>query len=125
MIFVEFVYKSILFIFASIIKLLLPDVAIKAWRDWILKRSIRLTPDGYSLRGGFMHNPLKGYPRNFRCWCGSNEKAKVCCLPDVSPVCSPKEAFANKYTVKFAELLMKESHDNEKKSSSEHSPVEI
>ncbi len=34
-------------------------------------------------RSGFSLNPLKRFPRNYRCWCGSGKKAKYCCLPRV------------------------------------------
>jgi hypothetical protein len=29
---------------------------------------------------GYVFNPLKGYPRNEPCFCGSGLKAKKCCL---------------------------------------------
>jgi hypothetical protein len=33
---------------------------------------------------GAMWNPLLSYPRNNKCWCGSLQKAKHCCMPRAS-----------------------------------------
>ena len=32
-------------------------------------------------KDGFAWNPLRDYPRNLACFCGSGGKAKRCCLP--------------------------------------------
>jgi hypothetical protein len=37
-------------------------------------------------------NPLKRYPRNAACFCGSGEKHKKCCGPMVIEYCSAKKA---------------------------------
>lgn len=35
----------------------------------------------YRADKGYGWNPLRGFPRNAPCWCGSKSKAKKCCLP--------------------------------------------
>lgn len=40
-------------------------------------RAVRETND-------FRFNPLKRFPRNLPCFCGSNKKAKSCCMPKLS-----------------------------------------
>ena len=30
-------------------------------------------------------NPLKRFPRNSPCFCGSDKKAKKCCMPNLAP----------------------------------------
>lgn len=110
---IEFVYKSILFIFASIMKLLLPDRMIIAWREWILNRAVKAKSDGSkAIKGSFVWNPLLKYPRNYRCYCGSDYNFKMCCLHRTPEVCSPREAFANKWAVKWAEKLQAEERGN-------------
>lgn len=37
-------------------------------------------------------NPVRKFPRNFGCFCGSGEKAKKCCLPHIAPTVSKKFA---------------------------------
>lgn len=37
-------------------------------------------------------NPLKGYPRNAACFCGSGDKHKKCCAPMVQEYCTAKKA---------------------------------
>lgn len=111
MIVIEFIYKSFLFIFASIMKFLLPAKAIGAWRNWILNRAVKVDSKGAkSYRGSFVPNPLLKYPRNYRCYCGSEFKFKMCCVHRTPEVCSPKEALANKWAVKWAEIC----HEKEK-----------
>lgn len=41
---------------------------------------------------GTTWNPLKKYPVNARCWCGSLTKAKKCCQPYVKAVVSEETA---------------------------------
>lgn len=36
---------------------------------------------GFALKEGYAFNPLRSYPPNYKCWCGSNRKSKLCCLP--------------------------------------------
>jgi hypothetical protein len=42
-------------------------------------------PKAWIPRIGFAFNPLRDYPRNAPCWCGSGVKAKKCHLPTVPP----------------------------------------
>jgi hypothetical protein len=35
--------------------------------------------------GGYDWNPLRDYPRNNPCFCGSGVKAKRCCIPRLHP----------------------------------------
>ena len=46
----------------------------------------------YKPDAGNAWNPLKGYPRNNPCFCGSTIKAKHCCLPRVLEYCGAKVA---------------------------------
>jgi hypothetical protein len=41
---------------------------------------------------GHVWNPMRKYPRNKGCFCGSGAKAKKCCLPDIRAACSEKFA---------------------------------
>lgn len=112
----KFILKLPVIMLAIIISIL-PKSWISMWRDSILRKSIRIHPDGaYAVRGGFVHNPLKRYPRNFRCFCGKMVKAKDCCLPEIAPVCSPKEALVNRLAVKWAEKLTGESDERSQES---------
>lgn len=45
----------------------------------------------YSPKPGHAWNPLKQYPRNEKCFCGSSEKAKKCCLPFIAATCTIEE----------------------------------
>lgn len=44
------------------------------------------------LRDGMEWNPMARFPRNNPCFCGSDKKAKKCCLDHVSEVCTQKQA---------------------------------
>jgi hypothetical protein len=46
----------------------------------------------YHLHAGNIWNPLRTYPRNNPCFCGSGQKSKRCCLPKVIPYTSQKHA---------------------------------
>lgn len=46
----------------------------------------------YYPKPGNAWNPLKAYPRNHDCFCGSELKAKKCCLPKVQEYCPAKTA---------------------------------
>lgn len=37
----------------------------------------------YCLKDGYVWNPLRGYPRNFTCFCGSGARFKHCCVDDI------------------------------------------
>jgi uncharacterized protein YecA (UPF0149 family) len=52
------------------------------------------TPTGVGLRPkkGFDWNPLLGYPRNQRCFCGSGQKFKYCCANRMPETLKKKEA---------------------------------
>lgn len=50
-------------------------------------KNYRYKPDA-----GNAWNPLKGFPRNNPCFCGSEIKAKHCCLPKTLEYCSAKTA---------------------------------
>ncbi len=41
---------------------------------------------------GYVHNPLKKWPRNSACFCGSNVKFKKCCLNKMSLYMPEKDA---------------------------------
>lgn len=40
-----------------------------------------MTKFGYYPMSTYAENPLLKYPRNTLCFCGSDQKAKACCLP--------------------------------------------
>lgn len=42
---------------------------------------------GHRAIGQYAFNPLRNYPRNRECWCGSYRKAKRCCLPKQARLC--------------------------------------
>jgi hypothetical protein len=107
----------ILAIFTWIAGKIFPKAFLMWWRSKLLKRAMIQTDKGLKIRGGFVHNPLTRYPRNYKCFCGKDEKAKFCCLPTLNPVCSPKEAFANRYAVKWAELMMEKTLEHKSQSS--------
>lgn len=44
------------------------------------------------IRKGWVWNPMTNYPRNVECWCGSKIKAKKCCLPNLSPIVTKRDA---------------------------------
>lgn len=46
----------------------------------------------YYPKPGNEWNPLHRYPRNLECFCGSEIKAKKCCLPKVALYCNAKVA---------------------------------
>lgn len=41
---------------------------------------------------GWTQNPLKGFPRNNPCFCGSKTKAKRCCIPKLDMVMNTQDA---------------------------------
>jgi len=41
---------------------------------------------------GYTWNPLKTYPRNAKCFCGSGKKHKICCIGLVLDCCLIEEA---------------------------------
>lgn len=46
----------------------------------------------YYPKGGRVWNPLRDWPRNYKCFCGSGKKAKSCCLPKVEATVTPQDA---------------------------------
>lgn len=48
-------------------------------------------------------NPIKKYPVNHPCYCGSALKAKKCCLPYLNDVCS--EQFAKEMKLNWRKIL--------------------
>lgn len=46
----------------------------------------------YMLKEGYVWNPIRDYPRNKPCWCGSTRRAKACCLPNAATACTEEEA---------------------------------
>ena len=51
---------------------------------------------------GTVWNPLRNYPRNMACFCGSAKKAKACCLPKLSPTIAESRAKAAEHLVHLA-----------------------
>lgn len=49
----------------------------------------KLCPQQFRPKKGFVANPLRKYPRNDPCLCGSGKKWKRCCEPDM-PLYIPK-----------------------------------
>ncbi len=47
---------------------------------------------GYVPKDGMAHNPLKGYPRNYPCVCGSEKKFKKCCMDKMKGTVKNSEA---------------------------------
>lgn len=47
---------------------------------------------GYAPKDGYVFNPLKAWPRNEACWCGSGLKAKKCCLMTTPATMTAKAA---------------------------------
>lgn len=41
---------------------------------------------GFEVNGAWRANPLKGFPRNFPCFCDSGLKFKLCCGPKLGDV---------------------------------------
>lgn len=46
----------------------------------------------YGVPSGFAWNPLKQWPRNLTCFCGSKKKFKKCCMPRIRDLVTEKEA---------------------------------
>lgn len=45
----------------------------------------------YKVKDGKRWNPLRSYPPNEPCFCGSDKKSKKCCLPKVPLTCDEKD----------------------------------
>lgn len=63
---------------------------------WLLRAGLNPI-QGYAL------NPLRNYPRDLVCWCGSGAKAKDCCLPKQAKICTAKQAVILKRYMKYIE----------------------
>jgi hypothetical protein len=56
------------------------------------KRIAKLSQTMLSLSKGHSWNPLRKYPRNELCFCGSGLKSKKCCLPGLPLAIKTKDA---------------------------------
>jgi hypothetical protein len=57
---------------------------------------------GKPITAKMVRNPMLDYPKQAACWCGSNKKAKVCCIPKMSKVIPEFDAEFGIGFVKFA-----------------------
>ncbi len=55
---------------------------------WLAEQ--RRRPQQFRPKAGFIANPLRAYPRNAPCLCGSTRKWKSCCGPEM-PRYIPKD----------------------------------
>jgi len=59
--------------------------------------------ESQTLRNGMVLNPLKKYPRNSPCPCGSEKKFKSCHLDKIQLTCTPDQARKLEPIIKAAE----------------------
>jgi hypothetical protein len=69
-----------------------------AWLTEQRRRTLQFRP-----KKGWVQNPLRGYPRNAACLCGSTAKWKQCCGPKM-PLYIPESELAEHKAVLRGEL---------------------
>jgi len=57
----------------------------------------------YTPQKGYTWNPLRGFPRNSPCPCGSDKKFKSCHRDLIQPICTNEEAQKLSVIIKAAE----------------------